>query len=138
MYHYFKWAALSLFFRRNLRYIVMIVVGVFGIYLANAVYDDMAQYALITKKSSAIAKYLWIKWAAVSIFFIMIVWSVTRLGFARKKVSKKKSAKMGFRLKAGKENNKEDPYMKRLKKFKNKERLRSRSDIILEKRGRKK
>jgi hypothetical protein len=135
MYHYLKWAALSLFFKRNLRYIVMIITGIVGIYLADAIYQDMAQYAVMTKKSDAIAGYLWTKWIAVILFTAMIVWAVMRLGFAQKK---EKNAKRKKEKKRGREKKipKEDPYMRRLKKFEKVDKIRSKSDIILEKRKR--
>ncbi len=137
MYHYLKWAALSLFFRRNLRYILMIVTGIVGIYLADAIYQDMAQYAVMTKKSDAIAGYLWIKWIAVILFTAMIVWAVMRLGFAQKK-EKKAESKKGKKRKETKSIPEDDPYMQRLKKFEKIDKVRSKSDIILEKRKREK
>jgi len=40
MYHYLKWAALSLFFRRNLRYLLLMLVSMIGIYAADGIYHD--------------------------------------------------------------------------------------------------
>ena len=134
MYHYLKWAALSLFFKRNLRYIVLIVIGFVGIFIADAVYQDMAQYALMTKKSGMIIRYLWMKWSAVLIFSALILWSIMRLGFARKSASKKESKKPRKTKKIPEE----DPYMKRLKKFEDIEKVRSETEILLEKKRRQK
>ncbi len=135
MYHYLKWAALSLFLKRNLRYLLLIGVGVIGIYVADALYQDMARYAALAGKSGDIAGYLLMKWVAVLVFGGLILWSVARLGIAKESGSKreKKGTQKGETI------GPEDPYLKRMEKFKTREALRSRSQILLEKRkGRKK
>ncbi|WP_456451075.1 hypothetical protein [Hydrogenimonas sp.] len=129
MYHYLKWAALGLFFRRNLRYLVLMGVGFVGIFVADAVYEDMADFAAKAGRTESIATYLMLKWAAVAFFAGLILFAATRLGFAsepRKGGAKEK--------KAPPEPN--DPIMKRLEKFKTPKRLRHRADLVIEKRKR--
>ncbi len=125
MYHYLKWAAFSLFIKRNMRYLLLIVVSIAGIYLSDALYEDMARFLAMTGESGKIAKYLLMKWAAVLFFCAVIVWSIMRLGIAKESSSAKKSGK---KIKA------DDPYLKRLEKFKTPKKLRSKSDLVIESR----
>lgn len=129
MYHYLKWAALSLFFKRNLRYLLFIAVGFIGIYISDAIYTDMAEYALMTEQTEDISRYLLLKWIAVACFALLIVWSIFRLGFVRKKEEKKR--------KVDKSNLENDPYMKRLEKFRTPRKLRSKSQLLIEKKRKK-
>ncbi len=125
MYHYLKWAALSLFFRRNLRYLLLIVISIAGIYISDALYEDMARLSSLSGENANIGRYLLMKWAAVLFFTAVIVWSIMRLGLGVSKSSEKK------------EDNKtaqNDPYLKRLEKFKTKKNLRSESDIVIQSR----
>ncbi len=125
MYHYLKWAALSLFFRRNLRYLLLIVISIAGIYISDALYEDMARLSALSGENANIGRYLLMKWAAVLFFTAVIVWSIMRLGLGVSKSSEKK------------EDNKtaqNDPYLKRLEKFKTKKNLRSESDIVIQSR----
>ena len=129
MYHYLKWAALSLFFKRNFRYLLLIVAGFVGIYVADAVYRDMAEYSVMTEQTENISRYLFLKWIAVLFFAGMIVWSIFRLGFSSSKGDKKAKKE-----KKRREPEPDDPYMKRLEKFKTPKKLRSRTDLMIEKR----
>jgi hypothetical protein len=133
VYHYLKWAALSLFFKRNLRYLVLIAVGFVGIYVADAVYEDMADFAAKAGATEKIGTYLLLKWLVVVAFAALILFSVMRLGFGGTKArgKKRKCERNG-----PKEIPENDPVMKRLEKFRKPEKLRHRSEIILErKRG---
>ncbi len=123
MYHYLKWAALSLFLKRNIRYLLLIVVSIAGIYISDALYEDMADLLTRTDRSGDIAGYLLMKWAAVLIFGALIVWSIMRLGFTKEPKGAKRSEKPA---------NSDDPYLKRLEKFKNREFLKSKSDLLIE------
>ena len=130
MYHYLKWAALTLFLKRNLRYLLFILVGFVGIYVADAVYRDMAEYSVMTEQTGDISRYLLLKWIVVILFGTLIVWSVFKLGFDGKRRTKEKKERA-----ATPEN---DPYMKRLEKFKTPRRLRSKSELLLEKKKKRK
>ncbi len=123
MYHYLKWAALSLFFRRNLRYLLLIVISIAGIYISDALYEDMARFSALSGESGKIGRYLLMKWAAVLFFTAVIVWSIMRLGLGASKSSVKKDNKKTAQ---------NDPYLKRLEKFKTKKSLRSESDIVIQ------
>ncbi len=123
MYHYLKWAALSLFFRRNLRYLLLIVISIAGIYISDALYEDMARFSALSGESANIGRYLLMKWAAVLFFTAVIVWSIMRLGLRVSKSTEKKD-----NIKTAQN----DPYLKRLEKFKTKRSLRSESDIVIE------
>lgn len=133
MYHYLKWAALGLFFRRNMRYLVFIAAGFVGIYIADAIYEDMADFAVKTGETGAIGSYLLIKWLVVLVCGGLILFSVMRLGFGSdaKRVTKEK--KRGGEKQEIPGN---DPIMKRLEKFRRADRLRHRSDLIIEKKRR--
>ncbi|WP_456383207.1 hypothetical protein [Hydrogenimonas sp.] len=128
MYHYLKWAALSLFFKRNMRYLVLIAVGLTGIYIADAVYGDMADFAVKSGHTERIATYLAFKWSAVALFAVLILFSVTRLGFGSgsPKTSKRKKEEEKI------SQPQEDPILRRLEKFKTPEKLRHRSDLVIE------
>ena len=131
MYHYLKWAAVSLFFRRNLRYLVLIAVGFVGIYLVDAVYQDMADFAARRGEPEAIGTYLLIKWTAVAGLGGVILFSITRLGFGGGRGEKKREKNPPKRSKTPLPSAEEDPIMKRLEKFKEPGRLRRRSDLVI-------
>jgi len=138
MYHYLKWATVGLFFRRNVRYLTLIAVGVVGIFLADAVYRDMADLAYKTGEPGKVGLYLTIKWAVVILCSATILFSIMRLGFSRsKKGSKeKKRGRKSAKEKGVKKEEAiaaDDPYMKRLEKFKGTRPLRRRSDLVLQK-----
>ncbi|WP_456403993.1 hypothetical protein [Hydrogenimonas sp.] len=133
MYHYLKWAALSLFLKRNLRYLLLIAVGIVGIYVADALYQDMARYAALAGKSGDIAGYLLMKWAAVLLFTALILYSILRLGISKERRVKERMKRDSRSAEAV---GPEDPYLKRMERFKTEEALRSRSQIVLEKRKR--
>lgn len=129
MYHYLKWAALSLFFKRNLRYLALIALSIIAIYILDALYEDIADLLAKSGRSEEIAKYLFMKWGAASLFASLIVWSIMRLGLsgsAKKSPTEKKEKE--------KEKVESDPYLKRLEKFKNSKQLRSKSEILIESR----
>ncbi|BBG66763.1 hypothetical protein NNO_2060 [Hydrogenimonas sp.] len=123
MYHYLKWAALSLFFKRNMRYLLLILVSIAGIYISDALYEDMVRLSVISGETGKIGGYLLMKWAAVLFFAALIVWSIMRLGLGAKRSTDKKESEKTVQ---------DDPYLKRLEKFKTKKRLRSESDMVLE------
>ena len=123
MYHYLKWAALSLFFKRNMRYLLLILISIAGIYISDALYEDMARYSAMSGETGKIGGYLLMKWAAVLFFAALIVWSIMRLGLGAKRSTDRKESKKIAQ---------DDPYLKRLEKFKTKKRLRSESDMVLE------
>ena len=134
MYHYLKWAALSLFFKRNLHYLVLIALGFVGIYIADAVYEDMADFAAKAGEPEKIGTYLLVKWAVVAVCAGLVLFSVTRLGFGG---SKAREGKEGKRKKEVCKEMPDDPIMKRLERFKTPEKLRHRSDMILERKRKK-
>ncbi len=105
-----------------MRYLIFIAVSLAGIYVSDALYQDMADYLLKTNQTDKIAKYLLMKWAAVSFFIALVIWSIMRLGFANAQKSKKRE---DDRRKSS------DPYLERLEKFKNIEKLKSRSDLLI-------
>ena len=134
MYHYLKWAALSYFFKRNLRYLVLIAAGVVGIYIADAVYEDLADFATRTGATQKIAFYLTLKWIAVVAFGALILFSIVRLGFAS---PKEKRGFWGEKRKSSKpqmpkiDEKTPDPVMQRLEKFRNPKPLRRKADVVI-------
>ncbi|WP_457596624.1 hypothetical protein [Hydrogenimonas sp.] len=137
MYHYLKWAAVGYFFRRNARYLILIVVGAAGIYVSDAVYEDLADFAAKTGRTDAIAGYLLAKWAAVALFLGLILFSIMRLGFERKKERPGRFAAKSSKSSKSVEPGADDPVMRRLEKFRTPERLKKRADLIVEKKRRK-
>ncbi|WP_353662830.1 hypothetical protein [Hydrogenimonas sp. SS33] len=138
MYHYLKWATVGLFFRRNVRYLTLIAVGIIGIFLADAVYRDMADLAYKTGDTQKIGLYLAVKWVVVVLCSLTVLFSIMRLGFSRSKKGpkeKKRSKKGRSEAKTAKKEAvpADDPYMKRLEKFKGTRPLRKRADVVLEK-----
>ena len=133
MYHYLKWAALSLFFRRNLRYLLLIFVSMIGIYAIDGIYHDLVDYAVATGRKEMILYFLAGKWVLVILLSILFVYSVMHLGFGKegtpgKREKKKREDKVDEkRAKA-----QEELVMQRLEKFKSKGRLKRRSDLVLE------
>jgi len=85
----------------------------------------MARFSALSGDSADIGRYLLMKWAAVLFFTVLIVWSIMRLGTGLSKDPKKRADKTVVQ---------NDPYLKRLEKFKTKESLRSKSDIVIESR----
>ncbi len=131
MYHYLKWAALSLFFRSNLRYIILIVVALVLIYFSDAVYRDLADYQRAVGHPEHILYLLAGKWFVILLGVVLLLFGISRLGFggARKKGNKKE--------KAAPPPEKIEAIDRRLERFKGAEKLRSRSEIILDKRKKK-
>ena len=123
MYHYLKWAALSLFFRRNLRNLVFILISMIGIVGVDAIYSDLMEYFIVTDHKEAILYLLAGKWTIVIVFIILLLISVMRLGFSsRPSLPKRMKDK----------NSEKDPIMERLEKFRKKEQLKHRSDLVIE------
>jgi len=89
----------------------------------------MVKFSVMSKETENIGKYLLMKWIAVLFFSGMIVWSIFKFGFDGKKFPKDKSG--------NEEVIDKDPYMKRLEKFKTPEKLRSKSDFLIEKKRKK-
>jgi len=128
MYHYLKWAAFSLFLKRNLRYLVFILISLVGIYGIDGIYRDLADYALAMDRKGWILYFLIGKWTVVIALSILLVYSVMHLGVSRESsAEKRRSAAEKERIKA-----QEDAVMERLEKFRNKGRLRRKSDLVLE------
>ena len=132
MYHYLKWAALGLFFRRNVRYLALIAGAVAGIVLADAIYTDLADLAVKTDRTDRIVWYLAGKWIAVLLCGGLILYAIGRLGFSSDEGKKRET-----KSKPASPPEPEDPVMKRLEKFKHPDRLRHRSDLIIARRKRK-
>ena len=135
MYHYLKWAAFSLFLKRNLRYLLFILVSILGIYGADAIYRDLVDYAVATGQKGVILYLLLGKWSIVIALSILLVYSIMRLGFGKegpinseKKRGKDSSKGNGSR----KEEREEDPILQRLEKFKTKGRLKRHSEGVME------
>ena len=130
MYHYLKWAALSLFFRRNLRYIILILVAVAFIFLADAVYQDLADYQRAVGHPENILYLLIGKWIVILLSAGLLLFAISRLGFG------------GSRNRSAKQEKDPPPETidaidRRLERFKGAQKLRSRSEILLEKRKKK-
>ncbi|WP_456393288.1 hypothetical protein [Nitratifractor sp.] len=137
MYHYLKWAALSLFFKRNLRYLMIIAVSLIGLYGIDALYRDFVDYFVQTGQRGYLLPLLLIKWGVVVGLIVLLLYSIMRLGFGRE--TEKRSFKPKF---FGKERSgdkgeeadvaQEDAMMARLEKFRYKGRLRRKSDLLME------
>ena len=123
MYHYLKWAALSLFFRRNLRSLVFILISMIGIVGVDAIYSDLMEYFIVTDHKEGILYLLAGKWTIVIVFIILLLISVMRLGFSS-------WPSLPKRMKD--KNSEKDPIMERLEKFRKKEQLKHRSDLVIE------
>ena len=151
MYHYLKWAAVSLFFRRNIRYIVLIVICVAVIYFANSIYQDLVDYEIAMGTKHNILYLLIGKWVAILLSFGGLFYGVSKLGFSKdkkknknkKKSSKRikpilKSKKINFSIPKNplKREDNSSSIDERLEKFKGNRKLRSRADFILEKKSR--
>ncbi len=133
MYHYLKWAALSLFFRRNLRYLLLMLVSMIGIYAADGIYHDLVDYAIATGRKGLILYFLAGKWVLVILLSILFVYSVMHLGFGKESVvAKKEKKKRGEKVDDKKAKAQKELVMQRLEKFKSKGRLKRRSDLVLE------
>ena len=136
MYHYLKWAALSLFFKRNLRYLILILVSIIGIYGADAVYQDLVDYFVATDRKESILILLTVKWTVVIGLTALLVISIMKLGF-----SKEEKRSWRSRLKRDEEPEEKadpDPIMERLEKFREKKHLKRKSDVVLERMRREK
>jgi len=130
MYHYLKWAALSLFFRRNLRYIILILVAVVLIFLSDAVYRDLADYQRAVGHPENILYLLMGKWTVILLSVGLLLFAISRLGFgsSRKKSTNQEKVPPPETI---------DAIDRRLERFKGSQKLRSRSEILLEKRKKK-
>ena len=132
MYHYLKWAALSLFFRRNLRYLLLILISLIGIYGADAVYRDLVDYFVATGRNESLLTLLILKWVFVIALVALLLFSIMRLGFgrelgstsAKKRPKSKQTPKDSF---TG-----DDPVMQRLERFRDKKRLKRKSELLME------
>ena len=127
MYHYLKWAALSLFFRRNLRSIILILVSAAFIFLADAVYQDLADYQRAVGHPENILYLLIGKWIVILLSAGLLLFAISRLGFGGSRQKSKKQEKV-----LPSENI--DAIDRRLERFKGAQKLRSRSEILLERR----
>lgn len=131
MYHYLKWAAFSLFVKRNVRYLVFILVSLIGIYTSDAVYRDVMEYFVATGQKGSLLPLLFVKWAFVAGLTGLLLFSITRLGFGRegKRIAeeKKRSTSSSSAV--------QDPIMDRLEKFRDKKRLKRKSDLLMERMG---
>jgi len=129
MYHYLKWAALSLFFKRNLRYLILILVSIIGIYGSDAVYRDLVDFFIATERKENILLLLIVKWTVVIVLTILLVISIMKLGFSKEEKLSWRKPKGGSEISVGKE---DDPLTERLEKFRGKKRLKRESDLLLE------
>jgi hypothetical protein len=130
MYHYLKWAALSLFFKRNLRYLILILVSIIGIYGVDAVYRDLVDYFVATGRKESILTLLTVKWTVVIGLTILLLISIMKLGFS-------KEEKRFWRSRVKRDGEPEekadpDPIMERLEKFREKKRLKRKSDLLID------
>jgi len=132
MYHYLKWAALSLFFKRNLRYFLFILLSLVGIYGADAVYTDLVEYFTITDRKESILYLLLGKWLVVAGLIGLLLYSIMRLGFSKEGGGKSEKKKKGVKPTVPSTPAAGDPVMKRLEKFREKPRLKRRSERIME------
>jgi len=78
-----------MFVRRNSRLLIMAIGGVGGIFLADAVYEDMADLAYKTGQSQKIAWYLGAKWVVLLLCAWVIYYAVSRIGRGEKTEPKK-------------------------------------------------
>jgi len=135
MYHYLKWAALSLFFRRNLRALLLIVFSFLGILFLNNVYQDLAAYAQASGHKDVLLYLLIGKWGILLFLFALMFYGISRLGFGKEK-GKEGTARVRSGQKSA--NSLPDPkedarIMQRLEKFREPKRLRRKSDLLMEK-----
>jgi len=157
MYHYLKWAALSLFIKRKLKFIAIILFSLIGLYMINGIYSDLVDYAIAIDKKRLILFFLIGKWSLVIIFLTSLIYGVFKLvsskdkkGKSKKqdKEAKQESINIKEEIKAKKESikevikksigakderPKEEILKERLSKFEyNGKPLRRRSDILIE------
>ena len=132
MYHYLKWAALSYFFKRNLRYILLILISLIGIYGSDAIYQDLRDYALSTDQKHLVLYFLIGKWLIVLALALLLVYGIMKLGLARDFKSEKRDRKRFKDANKKRIEEQEDAMAKRLEKFRGTKRLRRRSDLLLE------
>jgi len=131
MYHYLKWAALSLFLKRNIRYLIFIIISLIGIYGADAIYADLVDYFIVTDRKESLLYLLIGKWVTIAIMVLLLIVSIMRLGFSKKE--EKRHKKSGEKKPVGLRTS--DKIMKRLEKFRGDKKLRNRAEIALQKRG---
>ncbi len=157
MYHYLKWAALSLFFKRNLKYLLLIFVSIVLFYLSNSLYQDLVKYQIAIGHSERILYLLTTKWIIILISIGLFIFSLSKLGLQKDKdkdVPKKITLKdrLITSVKPNKiskditpPNNKKDSTTpkkstknrldeinQRLESFNNSKKIRNRSKIILD------
>ncbi|ADV47343.1 hypothetical protein [Nitratifractor salsuginis] len=140
MYHYLKWAALSYFFKRNLRSLIFVFLGLAGIYSSDAVYQDLKDYALSTDQKDLVFYFLLGKWALDLISAALLVYGVMNLGLGKGTDKRRKNSRVGKSPKNSENPVKEterDAVMERLEKFRGAKRLRRRSDLLIKERGKK-
>jgi len=135
MYHYLKWAALSLFFRRNLRVLLLIAFSFLGILFLNNVYQDIVAYAQASGHKDALLYLLIGKWGILLFLFVLMLYGLSRLGFGKEKGKEgatraQSSKKSASTLPDAKEDAR---IMQRLEKFREPRRLRRKSDLLMEK-----
>ena len=133
MYHYLKWAALSYFFKRNLRYILLILIALIGIYGSDSVYQDLKDYALATGQKEAIFYFLIAKWVVRIALIFLFVYSLMKLGVGKEKELKTSKKARRVDSKTVADDVQSDEISKRLEKFRGTKPLRRRSDLIMEK-----
>ena len=76
MYHYLKWAALSLFLKRNIRYLIFIIISLIGIYGADAIYADLVDYFIVTDRKESLLYLLIGKWVTIAIMVLLLIVSI--------------------------------------------------------------
>jgi len=139
MYHYLKWAAISLFFKRNLRSLILMALALLGIFVLNAVYGDLVDYLVATRRQEQILTLLLVKWLLILILAGVLVYGALGLGISRakeqEKPKKRPKKSLPNPLKPISETTKEaneERIRKRLEKFKDPRKLRRKSDQIIE------
>jgi len=136
MYHYLKWAALSLFFKRNVRYLALIALSLVGIYTLNAIYEDLVAYLIATQRQDDILTLLVFKWLLIFALVGLLLFSVFRLGFSKENKAvrtREKTSKLRPQKKdTVSSHSSTDPILERLDKFKEPKRLKRKSDRFLE------
>jgi len=135
MYHYLKWAALSLFFRRNLRWILLIFVALILIFFSDAIYRDLADYQRAVGHPENILYLLIGKWVLILLASGSLFFAISRLGWGRvREDMEKEKRKQKPPPPPPPSPVKIEAIDKRLKSFKGSRKLRNRSEILLEKR----
>ena len=132
MYHYLKWAAVGLFLRRNLRVLGIILLAAAMILLSDWIYRDLVDYNLAIGHKDRLWVLLLGKWVWIVCWAGVLVWGVFRIvpSGRGKRSSETKRPKSSEQLR------RVETLDRRLEKFRH-GKVRRRSEILLEKKGKK-